>query len=78
MSEQKSIGPTFFNELQAYQAANGVNLIGQHFSWCTDGTLNFFDDTPANVVTGVQSVYAAHNPDAVVAVVDTPASSTAS
>lgn len=61
---QKTIGPTFSSELIAYGEANGAVLAGQHFSWCADGTLDFFDDTPAAVVTGVKAVYAAHNPDA--------------
>ena len=56
---QKPIGQSFYNEL----AAHG-GLIGQHFSWFPDGTIEFFDDTPSEVVAGVQAVYAAHNPDA--------------
>lgn len=55
----KAIGPTFRAELAA------AGLLGQHFSWSSDGTLEFFDDTPADVVNRVQAAYAAHNPDAV-------------
>lgn len=56
---QKAIGPSFYDELVAHGG-----LIGEHFSWCGDGTLVFFDDTPAEVVAGVEAVYAAHNPAA--------------
>jgi len=55
---QKAIGPSFAEELEA---AGG--LIGQHFSWDNQGNLYFFDDTPKAVVDGVESVYAAHDPD---------------
>lgn len=54
---QKAIGPSFFDELVAHGG-----LIGQHFTWGEDGTLTFFDDTPAAVIGGVESVYAAHDP----------------
>lgn len=53
----KEIGPSFIDELKEYG-----NLVGQHFSWTPDGTLAFFEDTPAAVITGVKSVYAAHDP----------------
>lgn len=53
----KRIGPTFADEL----AARG--LMGYHFAWCEDGSLHFFEDTPPEVVEGVNAVYAAHNPD---------------
>lgn len=55
---QKAIGPSFYDEL----AARG-GLIGQHFTWSPDGAIEFFEDTPASVVTGVESVYAAHDPN---------------
>lgn len=55
--DQKEIGPSFVDEL----ATHG-GLLGQHFSWMGDGTIEFFEDTPAEVVTGVQAVYAAHDP----------------
>lgn len=55
---QKAIGPSFYDELAAYGG-----LIGQHFTWSPDGTIEFFEDTPASVVTGVESVYAAHDPN---------------
>jgi hypothetical protein len=54
---QKAIGPSFASELAAYGG-----LLGQHFSWQADGTIEFFPDTPASVVAGVTDVYAAHNP----------------
>jgi hypothetical protein len=53
----KQIGPSFIDELTAYGG-----LVGQHFTWQPDGTIEFFDDTPAAVVQGVQAVYAAHDP----------------
>ncbi|NPT57375.1 hypothetical protein [Paraburkholderia elongata] len=54
---QKAIGPSFYDEL----VASG-GLVGQHFSWSADGTIEFFADTPASVVAGVEAVYAVHNP----------------
>jgi hypothetical protein len=54
---QKVIGPSFFDELTAHGG-----LIGQHFAWQSDGTLEFFSDTPESVVTGVEAVYEAHDP----------------
>lgn len=57
MTNKKEIGPSFYDELKAFG-----DLIGEHFSWYKDGTLEFFEDTPEYVVEGVQSVYAAHDP----------------
>jgi hypothetical protein len=54
---KKQIGPSFPDELAAYGG-----LMGQHFSWTASGDIEFFDDTPSSVVTGVQEVYAAHDP----------------
>jgi hypothetical protein len=54
---QKTIGPSFYDELVAYGG-----LVGQHFSWSAAGTIEFFPDTPASVVAGVEAVYTAHNP----------------
>lgn len=61
MVGKKRIGPTFYDELVAHGG-----LIGHHFSWWEDGTIEFFDDTPDAVKTGVLAVYAAHDPTAVV------------
>ncbi|MDW3683961.1 hypothetical protein RA280_19865 [Cupriavidus sp. CV2] len=52
------IGASFGDELVAHGG-----LIGAHFSWSPDGTLEFFDDTAAEVVAGVLAVYAAHDPN---------------
>jgi hypothetical protein len=54
---QKSIGPSFVDELTAHGG-----LVGEHFSWDSDGNLYFFEDTPAAVAIGVEAVYAAHDP----------------
>jgi hypothetical protein len=54
---QQLIGPSFTDELKAYGG-----LVGQHFTWSPDGTIEYFSDTPASVVAGVESVYAAHDP----------------
>lgn len=54
---QKEIGPTFSAELAEYGG-----LVGQHFSWRPDGTIEFFEDTPNAVQAGVEAVYAAHDP----------------
>lgn len=54
---QKAIGPTFFDELVAYDG-----LVGEHFTWSPDGTIEFFEDTPQAVIDGVLAVYAAHDP----------------
>jgi hypothetical protein len=54
----KAIGPGFATELKA------AGLLGQHFSWQPDGTLEFFADTPPAIVAAVQAVYAAHDPAA--------------
>lgn len=64
MSTQKAIGPTFCAELSAYGTAENIVLIGQHFAWHSDGTLEFFNDTPSNVIAAVEAVYAAHDPSA--------------
>ena len=60
---QKAIGPTFEKELAAYGG-----LLGAHFSWRPDGTIEFFPDTPPDVEAGVEAVYAAHDPTKVDAV----------
>ncbi|AYZ68157.1 hypothetical protein EGY31_34945 [Burkholderia multivorans] len=57
MTTQKQIGPSFYDELVAYGG-----LIGAHFTWSSDGAIEFFSDTPTAVVAGVNAVYAAHNP----------------
>lgn len=60
---EKSIGSTFSAELEAHGG-----LIGEHFSWwvpATDGApawIEFFEDTPKEVINGVLKVYAGHNP----------------
>lgn len=54
---QKAIGPSFAAELAALSG-----VIGAHFTWRADGTLEFFPDTPPAVVTAVQAAYAAHDP----------------
>lgn len=56
---QKTIGPTFSAELLA------AGMLGEHFTWLPDGTLEFFEDTPPAVVSAVEAVYAAHDPEAV-------------
>lgn len=53
----KAIGPSFPDEL----AAHG-GLVGEHFSWQPDGTIEFFEDTSQIVVEGVNAVYDAHDP----------------
>lgn len=55
--DKKQIGPSFYDEL----ASHG-GLIGEHFTWHADGTIEFFDDTPQAVIDGVNAVYAAHDP----------------
>lgn len=60
----KAIASSFVDELRRYGESNGLTLIGAHFSWREDGTLEFFDDTPADVVAAVKAVYAAHEPTA--------------
>jgi hypothetical protein len=54
---QKAIGPSFSDEL----ALHG-GLVGEHFTWSPDGTIEFFEDTPVSVISGVEAVYAAHDP----------------
>ncbi|MCS3839377.1 hypothetical protein HNR03_003988 [Pseudomonas sp. JAI111] len=51
------IGPSFIEELTAHGG-----LVGQHFTWSPDGTIEFFSDTLASVISGVEAVYAAHDP----------------
>jgi hypothetical protein len=53
----KTIGPLFFDELVAHGG-----LIGEHFTWSPDGTIEFFEDTPENVAQAVLAVYDAHDP----------------
>lgn len=59
----KKIGPTFAAEIAAAEG-----LIGQHFCWFTPNDPNgeywieFFDDTPQEVIDGVLAVFAAHDP----------------
>ena len=53
----KAIGPTFFAELLAHGA-----LVGEHFTWSPDGSIEFFEDTPESVKAGVMAVYEAHDP----------------
>jgi len=54
---KKAIGPSFFDELMAHGG-----LVGQHFTWSPAGDIEFFSDTPASIVSGVEAVYAAHDP----------------
>lgn len=54
---QKQIGPSFYDELVAHGG-----LVGEHFTWCADGTIEFFEDTPQTVINGVTAVYEAHDP----------------
>jgi hypothetical protein len=61
---QKAIGPNFGNELAAYGAAHNLAILGAHFAWHGDGTLEFFDDTPQAVKDAAAAVYAAHDPAA--------------
>ena len=57
---QKAIGPSFYDELVAHGG-----LVGEHFSWCPNGDIEFFHDTPQEVIDGVKKVYEAHNPGTV-------------
>jgi hypothetical protein len=57
---QKAIGPSFYDELLAKGG-----LVGEHFSWYADGTIEFFYDTPKAVVDGVSAVYEAHDPSVI-------------
>ena len=57
---QKAIGPSFYDELVAHGG-----LVGEHFSWQPDGVIEFFHDTPQEVIDGVKKVYEAHNPETV-------------
>ena len=62
----KAIGPTFAKELEAHGG-----LLGEHFSWIVpapDGSpawIEFFDDTPEDVIAGVLSVFESHDPTSV-------------
>ncbi|MNI34604.1 hypothetical protein D3C73_886000 [compost metagenome] len=59
----KPTGPTFYAEIEAFGG-----LMGQHWTRHTPGiegaiiTLEFFEDTPPDVVDGVLAVYEAHDP----------------
>ena len=59
----KEFGPTFESELEAYGG-----LMGQHWTWMVPGlfdspaTIEFFEDTPQEVIDGVLAVYEAHDP----------------
>lgn len=52
-----AIGPTFAKELDEHGG-----LLGEHFTWTNEGAIEFFDDTPQDVIDGVKAVYAAHDP----------------
>ena len=62
----KAIGPAFLSEIEAHGG-----LMGQHWSYrdmepIHGGpviTLEFFEDTPTDVIDGVVAVYEAHDPD---------------
>jgi hypothetical protein len=56
MSESKRIGPSFYDELVA------AGLAGLPFSWNSDGAFIFSDEMTAAQISGVQAVYAAHDP----------------
>ncbi|MFM9932835.1 hypothetical protein [Achromobacter xylosoxidans] len=49
------IGASFADELK-----EKGGLIGQHFTWTPEGMVEFFDDTPQEVVDGVLEVLDAH------------------
>lgn len=61
----KVLGPSFSRELE-----DAGGLIGQHFSWFSPGlegaaaTIEFFEDTPQEVIDAVISVYQSHDPGA--------------
>lgn len=52
----KAIGPTFSVELKA------AGLFGLPFCWSSDGTFIFDPAMTAEQITGVEAVYAAHDP----------------
>lgn len=54
---KKQIGPSFFAELVAHGG-----LVGEHFTWSPNGSIEFFEDTPQSVIDGVMAVYDAHDP----------------
>lgn len=62
MADQKPIGPSFSDELDAYGKANNIDLTAAHFTWFADGTIEFFDDTTQEQIDAVNAVYAAHDP----------------
>lgn len=53
----KKIGPSFYDELDACGG-----LVGEHFTWHSDGNIEFFDDTPPAVVDAVKQLYVEHDP----------------
>jgi len=53
----KKIGSSFYDELAAYGG-----LVGEHFTWHSDGNIEFFDDTPPTVVDAVKLIYVDHDP----------------
>lgn len=63
----KVFGPTFADEIQAYGG-----LWGEHWTWIQPGyfdaiaTIEFFEDTPQEVIDGVLAVYEAHDPTSIV------------
>lgn len=63
----QACGPTFYAEIEAYGGP-----LNEHWSlhtpgwlWDTTIALEFFEDTPAEVIDGVIAAYEAHDPDAV-------------
>ena len=62
----KPLGPTFALELESHGG-----LLGEHFSWwvpAPDGSpacIEFFDDTPQEVIDGVLEVESRHDPSLV-------------
>jgi hypothetical protein len=55
----KNIGETFSSELQE------AGLLGLPFSWGGDGTIHFGDIMTSAQIDAVNSVYAAHDPNAI-------------
>lgn len=56
MSENKPIGPSFYDELLA------ASLIGLPFSWSSDGSFIFDPAMTSAQIASVEAVYAAHDP----------------
>lgn len=54
----KKIGPSFSSELKA------AGLLGLPFGWGDDGALCFASEMTPSQIAAVESVYAAHDPDA--------------